>query len=186
MTQTEYEDSAYEQKVAWLRAYGKTPPEVAERLERELTAYAETAQRGAPHWHTLMPGRTWTPAQESEHVILVNEGSAKVARLLNSDKALRPTPQPHIEADAQGRRAAPPGTVPGEGQAWSELQPRHAAALEYLQAAARQAPEASERRFWHGAMGDLTALDWLRMAAYHTRHHRKKLEAGLAALEAGA
>ncbi|WP_420596249.1 DinB family protein [Deinococcus sp.] len=186
MTQTEYQDPVYEQKVAWLRAFGKTPPDVAERLERELMAYTAAAERAAPHWHTLMPERTWTPAQESEHVILVSEGSAKVAALLLSDKELRPTPQQPIEADAQGRRLAPPGTIPGEGRAWSELQPRHVAVQAALMAAARHAPEASERRFWHGAMGDLTALDWLRMAAYHTRHHRKKLEAGLSALEAGA
>ena len=181
MTQTEYE-----QKVSWLRAYGKTPPEVAERLEREFASFSAAAERAAPQWHTQLPDRTWTPAQESEHVILVNEGSAKVARLLNSDKELRPTPQQPIEPDAQGRRIAPPGTVPGEGQAWSELQARHAATLEALRQAALQAQDGSERRFWHGAMGDLTALDWLRMAAYHTRHHRKKLEAGLSALETGA
>ena len=186
MTQPEYEDLAYEERVAWLRAFGKSPPDVAERLERELMAYAAAAGRAAPHWHTQMPDRTWTPAQESEHVVLVNEGSAKVARLLLSDKALRPTPQHPIEADVQGRRLAPPGTVPGEGQAWDALLGRHNAVQAALMAAARQAPEASERRFWHGAMGELTALDWLRMAAYHTRHHRKKLEAGLSALEAGA
>lgn len=180
MTQTEYD-----QRLAWLRAFGKTPAEVAERLEREYTQFTATVARAQPYWHTLLPERTWTPAQEAEHVILVSEGSAKVAALLLSDKPLRAVPQQVIEPDAQGRRLAPPGTVPGEGQPWSELEVRHAASLTALQGAAFRAQDGSERRFWHGAMGELTALDWLRMAAYHVRHHRKLLDAGLSTLEAG-
>ena len=180
MTQTEYD-----QRLAWLRAFGKTPADVSERLERESSLFTASVARAQPYWHTLLPERTWTPAQDVEHAILVNEGSAKVAALLLSDKALRPTPQQVIEPDAQGRRLAPPGTVPGEGQAWTELEPRYTASLAALQSAALRAQDGSERRFWHGAMGELTALDWLRMAAYHVRHHRKLLDAGLGTLEAG-
>ena len=140
---------------------------MAERLEREYSQFAASVARAQPYWHTLLPDRTWTPAQEAEHTILVSEGSAKVAALLLSDKPLRPTPHEHVASDAQGRRVAPPGTVPGEGQTWSELEARHAASLIALQSAARRAQDGSERKFWHGAMGELTALDWLRMAAYH-------------------
>ena len=74
MTQTEYD-----QRLAWLRAFGKTPADVAERLEREYSLFTASVARAQPHWHTRLPERTWTPAQEVEHTILVNEGSAKVA-----------------------------------------------------------------------------------------------------------
>ncbi|AWN22560.1 DinB family protein [Deinococcus irradiatisoli] len=181
MTQTDYAE-----RVRSLRAFGATPPAVAERLERELSAYEQVAERALAHWHTRLPQRDWTPAQESEHVILVNEGTVKVAALLLSDKPLRPVPQEPVVTDAQGRRQAPPGTVPTSGQPWEALAERFQASGAALRSAALRAPEEAERRFWHPAMGELTALDWLRMAAYHVRHHRKLLETGLDRLEGSA
>ncbi len=181
MTQTEYVE-----RVRSLRAFGQSPAEVAERLERELGTFEQTAQRAQRHWHTRLPERDWTPAQESEHVILVNEGTAKVAALLLSDKPLRPVEQQPVVADAQGKRRAPAATVPEHEQPWEALSERYQTVGAVLQAAALRAPEDAERKFWHPAMGELTALDWLRMAAYHTRHHRKLLAAGLERLEGGS
>ncbi len=181
MTQTDYAE-----RVRSLRAFGQTSAEVAQRLERELAAFTAAAARAQAHWNTALPSRTWTPAQETEHVILVNEGTAKVASLLLSDKPLRPVEHAPVHEDAQGRREAPSGTLPGTGQSWEVLKDRFETSGQRLQVLSLTAPEASERRFWHPAMGEITALDWLRMAAYHTRHHRKKLEAGLSGLEAPA
>lgn len=186
MTQTKYAS-----QMAWLLTFGHTPAQVAERLALEQRNFEDAAVRAQPHWHAPLPQRTWTPAQEAEHVILVAESSAKIAALLLSDKPLRNMPQTPIVTDAQGRRQAPAGTVPGQGQPWEALSKRATAVGETLQAAALNAPDdaatgAADRKFWHQAMGELTALDWLRMTAFHTRHHRKKLEAGLKQLEASA
>ncbi|WP_225429938.1 DinB family protein [Deinococcus detaillensis] len=179
MTQTDYAS-----RMDWLLAFGKTPDEVAGRLERELSTYQQTVARAQAHWNAVLPERDWSPAQETEHVILVNEGSAKIAALLLSDKQLRPTEQTPIEVDAQGRRQAPSNTLPSAGQPWEHLDARFGQAGQMLQTLALRADDNTERRFFHAAMGEITALDWLRMAAFHTRHHRKKLEAGLTQLEA--
>ena len=48
------------------------------------------------------------------------------------------------------------------------------------------APADPGRTFYHPFMGQLDALDWLRMAAYQTRHHRQAVERGLAALGGAA
>ncbi|WP_293914062.1 DinB family protein [Deinococcus sp.] len=176
---------------AWLRAFGAAPAEVAERLERELAAFSETARRAQPDWHRPLPERTWTPAQESEHVLLVAESTVKIVRLLLSDSSLRETPRVLIGTDEQGRRQAPAGTEPGPDQPWNALAGRYSALTPALRGLALSVPEPlaplePARMFWHPALGDLDALDWLRTAAFHTRHHRHSLQAGLDALKASA
>ncbi|MBB5233949.1 DinB family protein [Deinococcus budaensis] len=170
MTQAEWSGS-----VATLRSLGSSPAEVGARLERELNAFEAAVAAAQPRWHQRLPGREWTAAQESEHVILVNESSARIAALLVSDRALRPTPQVPGE-QIGGKRVAPPGTVPGPDQPWEALAGRHAAARAALLAGLERATDNPERTFFHPFMGELTALDWLRMAAYHVGHHRRQLE----------
>jgi DinB superfamily len=173
---------------AWLLAFGAAPADVAERLERELSAFEALALRAQPAWHRPLPDRTWTPAQESEHVLLVAENTAKIVRLLLSGAPLRETPKVPIAVDEQGRRQAPAGTEPGPDQPWSALAERYAALLPALRGQALSVPADLDqtRIFFHPALGDLHALDWLRVAAFHTRHHRHSLKAGLDALEAQA
>ncbi|WP_034387643.1 DinB family protein [Deinococcus sp. YIM 77859] len=168
-----------EEQLALLRATYPTPEGLSAQLEREFAALAQTMRAAAPHWHTPMPGRTWSPAQEAEHTILVNEGTGRVVRLLLSERPLRPVPL-EPGRTAQGKRLAPPGTEPGPGEALETLLERHAAAGPLL-SGARAAPN-PERTFPHPFLGELDALDWLRMAAWHTRHHRQAIERGLAAL----
>lgn len=160
-----------------LRAFGASPADVRSRLERELDAFEAAVARSGGRWHDALPNRTWTAAQEAEHVILVNESTARIVALLNSDKALRPVPIVPGEV-VEGRRQAPAAVQPGPGQAWVELEERHAASRAALLGHVERATDDPERRFFHVFLGDLTALDWLRMAAYHVRHHRRQLEAG--------
>ncbi|MDB5044737.1 MAG: hypothetical protein JWQ08_787 [Deinococcus sp.] len=158
-----------------LRAFGQTPADVRSRLERELDAFERAVNAAQPHWHTTLPGRSWTAAQESEHIIRVNAGTARIAALLLSDKPLRPGDQtPGILVD--GKRQAPAGLQPGPDQSWADLSAGHTQTRAALLNAAAQAPETSDRTFFHPFMGELTALDWLRMAGFHVRHHRKQLE----------
>lgn len=158
-----------------LRVFGQTPADVQSRLKRELDAFERVVEAVQPSWNTTLPGRAWTAAQESDHIIRVNAGTAKIAALLLSDKPLRPGDQtPGTLLD--GKRQAPAGLQPGPDQAWADLSAAHAQTRAALLHAAAHAPETSERTFFHPFMGELTALDWLRMAAFHVRHHRKQLE----------
>ncbi|MPY66443.1 DinB family protein [Deinococcus sp. SDU3-2] len=172
---TQPQEEAWAQAAAGLRRLGTTGDEVAARLTRELDAFEATVARAQDRWHKLLPGREWTAAQEAEHVLLVNESSARIAALLASDRPLRPTPRvPGKEVG--GKRQAPEGTRPGPDQPWEALAERHAAVRTQLLTLAEGAGDDPERTLFHPFMGDLTALDWLRMAAYHVGHHRRQLE----------
>lgn len=164
-----------QEQLAALRSIYPTPEVVAERLRGELDELDATIRAAGAHWNTLQPGREWTPAQEAEHAVLVNEGSGKLARLLLSDKAIRQPPEvPGILKG--GKRVAPPGTEPVGDQTPDALLARSAATRELLTV---HAPANPQRTYFHPYMGQLDALDWLRMATYHTRHHRKAIERGL-------
>lgn len=169
-------------ELAALRAAYPTPEAAGRGLRRELEAFEATMRRAAAHWNEVQPGRTWTPAQEAEHTIRVNEGVGRLVRLLLSDKPLRETPHQPGRLE-NGRRVAPPGTEPGLGEALDTLLARHAATLAPL-AEVRAEPN-PERTWPHPFLGPIDALDWLRMAAWQTGHHRRTLEAGLARLDAG-
>lgn len=172
MTQIDFAGNA-----AVLRALGISADEVRARLTRELGAFEAAVLAAQPRWQERLPGREWTAAQESEHVILVNEGTARVVALLLSDRPLRPVPAVPGEM-RDGRRQAPASLVPGPDQPWEALRERHAAVRKALLGAAARATDDPGRRFFHPFMGELTALDWLRMAALHMRHHRQHLQAG--------
>lgn len=160
-----------------LKALGATPQELAVTLQRELDTLEDVLARVQPHWNTTIPGRTWTAAQEAEHIILMNEGGARAARLLLSDRPLPDVPRVPVELDAQGRRQAPPSMQPGAGQPWEALQPRHKAAREALLDTVRQADgRVSQRTLFHPALGDLDALGWLRVTTWHLRDHRQQLQ----------
>ena len=161
-----------------LARFGSSPDELASRLAQELHAFESAAQRAQHCWGERLAARDWTFAQECEHVVLVNEMSAKIARLLLSDRPLRPAP-PIAGEVIDGRRQAPTGTLPGPGLPWSELALRHESSGEALLSQTRGAHEVPERTFPHPFLGPLSALDWIRMACAHTRHHRRQIESSL-------
>ena len=67
-------------------------------------------------------------------------------------------------------------------QSLEALLERHAATRTLLEV---HAEADAARTLYHPFMDDLDALDWLRMAAYQTRHHRLSIQAGLDRLNAG-
>ncbi|WP_412027206.1 DinB family protein [Deinococcus yunweiensis] len=167
-----------QEQMAALRAAYPTPDDLVSRMYRELDAFEAVIRAAAPHWNTVQPGREWTPAQELEHAIIINEGTGRLVRLLRSDKEIRQPPQVPGEYRS-GKRQAPATTIPAGDQTPEQLLERHAATRDLLAVAA---PADPGRTFYHPFMGQLDALDWLRMAAYQTRHHRQAVERGLAAL----
>ena len=150
-------------------------------MRHELGAFGDVMRSAVPHWNTRLPGRDWTPAQEADHTILVNEAGGKVVRLLLSGKPLREVARQPGQTRG-GKRVAPPFLEPGPEQSLEALLERHAATRTLLEVHAE--PDAT-RTLYHPFMDDLDALDWLRMAAYQTRHHRLSMQAGLDRLNAG-
>ena len=159
-----------------LEFVGATPAEVASRLARELDLFWAHVQTRSGDWQEVQPNREWSPAQEVEHVMLVNTSVGGVLRLLLSDRPLRETPhEPGVVKD--GKRQAPAGSVPSaDGVAWDDvarLWSENRAAAEAVAAQVRPTPE---RTFWHPFFGEIDALDWLRMMGMHVMSHRKLLE----------
>lgn len=146
------------------------------QLDAELQSLAEVIRQSSGEvWPRVMPGREWSPAQEAEHIVMSNEGSSKVIRLLLSDKPIPDVPQTYTDVK-DSKRLAPPGTVPtGEATA-EDLLARVEASRKWL---SLQADSPSERKFFHPAFGQMDALHWLRVTAWHTKHHREAMAAGL-------
>lgn len=164
------------QDPAVLLVMGRTPDEVCARLAAELDAFETELRARQADWSRTQPGREWSPAQEAEHVLLINEGITRLVGLLMSDRELRPLSQtPGVLKD--GKRQAPAHTLPSaEGLAWSELGGRWATHRTRLEAAAAQLGDVPERTMWHPFYGELDALNWVRMVAGHLAGHRRLLK----------
>lgn len=168
-----------------LRAMGETPEAVQARVRDELDQFEAHLKTRQSDWSQVQPGREWSPAQEAEHVVLINRSITSLVALLMSDKPLRAAPQvPGSLKD--GKRQAPPFSVPSEGGlAWDDLQTQwaeHRAALLAVTDSVRETPG---RTFWHPFFGELGALDWTRMVAGHLGNHRRLLEKSAAAHATG-
>ncbi|ACO45373.1 DinB family protein [Deinococcus deserti] len=164
------------QDPAVLLAMGRTPDEVRARLAAELDAFENELRARQADWSRPQAGREWSPAQEAEHVLLINEGITRLVGLLMSERELRPLPQtPGVLKD--GKRQAPAHTLPSaEGLAWDELDSRWTQHRTRLEAAAAQVRDVPERTMWHPFYGELDALNWLRMVAGHLDSHRRLLK----------
>ncbi|SMB92435.1 DinB family protein [Deinococcus hopiensis] len=168
-------------QLAQLREAYPTAEVTAERFREELRAFGETARAAVTHWHTRLPEREWSPAQETEHVIRVNENTGRLVQLLLSDRELRAGPEQRgVMKD--GKRQAPPGTEPGAGEEFGPLLERHAQAGEVLSALQPEANPA--RTYFHPFLGQLDGLDWMRMTTWHMAAHRRALRRGLEQLAA--
>ena len=164
------------QDPAVLRHFGATPEDVRAALSAELDAFEAQLRTRESDWTTTQPGREWSPAQDTEHVIKVNAGISRLLALLLSDRELQPTPQ--VPGTLKGgKRQAPEYSLPSEtGLAWSSWEDawaQHRAALEEVAADVRETPG---RTIWHPFFGELDALDWSRMVAAHLSSHRTLLE----------
>ena len=159
------------QDPAQLLALGTTPDEVRANLNAALDGLEAHLRERQADWTTTQPGREWSPAQEAEHVLLINESITGVMGLLLSDKPLREMPRtPGVLKD--GKRQAPPFSQPtAEGLGYADLDTRWAEGRARLSAVAAQVSETPGRTFWHPFFGDLDALNWLRMVAGHAASH---------------
>ncbi|MFC4426311.1 DinB family protein [Deinococcus navajonensis] len=164
------------QDPAVLMAFGQTPAEVRERLSNELDRFEAQLRTRQADWTRVQPERDWSPAQEAEHVLLINEGITRLLALLLSSRELRAAPQtPGVMKE--GRRQAPPHTLPSaQGLAWAEMDGRWAEHRTRLEEAASQVRATPGRTMWHPFYGELDALDWLRMIVGHLYSHRRLLE----------
>lgn len=159
-----------------LQSIGETPEAVRARLGQELDQFWAHLQTRQADWTRTQPGREWSPAQEAEHVMMVNGSIASVTRLLVSDKELRPMPQVPGEVK-DGKRQAPPSSLPSEqGAAWDGLEAAWTQNRALAEAAAAQVVATPGRTFWHPFFGELDALDWLRVMTGHIASHRLLLE----------
>ena len=159
-----------------LTAFGETPEQISAELHVALERFQVAVPECQSHWLTPpAPGR-WSPAQVTEHVLMVNEAVAEiVVQLLAHTPRLPPPSGPGQMIG--GKRVSPERLVPGPGAAWAELAGRWHAARERLTAAAVCLEDADlSRRYAHPFLGEIDAHDWVRMATFHTRHHRKQLE----------
>ena len=93
MTHPDAAPPSEQEQLAALRAAYPTPEDLISRMHRELDALDAVIRSAAPYWTTVQPGRDWTPAQEAEHTIVINEGSGRLVRGLLSDKEIRPPPE---------------------------------------------------------------------------------------------
>ncbi len=174
MTQAIFDASA-------LLFVGKTPEEVRTRLGVELDRLEAQLRSRQADWNTVQPGRDWSPAQEAEHVMKIDNSIVPVLRLLLSDKELRPMPQVRGELK-DGKRQAPDFSMPSdEGLPFEALDTGWAEHRQKLQEMAARVEPTPGRTFWHQYLGELDALDWLRMVTLHLRSHRKLLEESAAA-----
>jgi hypothetical protein len=166
---------------AVLRFVGQTPEEVRARLSVELDRFEAQLRGRQADWNTTQPGREWSPAQEAEHVMKIDNSIVPLMRLLLSDKELRPMPQVPGELK-NGRRQAPAFSLPSHGGlSFEALDTEWAEHRQKLEATAAQVIPTPGRTFWHQFFGEIDALDWLRMITVHLRSHRKLLEESAAA-----
>ena len=142
-------------------------------LERELAAFETMLPELQDRWEVPLREDAWCPAQVVEHVLKASTGFSKVLYLLRREAPLPEVPKvPGIYKD--GRPQAPETAIPGEPQPWGALEPTWREVHDRLLKEAGVAQPA-ERTFFHPFMGELDALGWVRMSAYHLAHHRKQL-----------
>ena len=158
--------------------FGNDPASVKAALEREFTVFEALPAVLAEVWLTPRKPGAWSPAQITEHVIKVNVGMSKTLYLLRRAAPLPEQPRvPGVLVD--GRAQAPEFSQPGEGLAWTALEPtwletKTRFLAEAEQAQVTPASESGRTRF-HPYFGDLGALGWTQAAAFHMAHHRKQL-----------
>lgn len=161
----------------FLRRYGDTPEAAQVRLVKELESFEACLPEFQAHWetplHTLHKG-VWSPAQVTEHVVLANTSFSKVLYLLRREAALPEIPKV-AGVIAEGKARAPQQLLPGEPQPWELLRPRWLETNERLLREVAATSQWHERHFFHPFFGELDALSWLQVAAFHTRHHHKQL-----------
>jgi hypothetical protein len=128
----------------------------------------------------------WSPAQIAEHIALAERSAAKVIRFLRNagDRPLPTRPVEEGKRREDGRAIAPQMVTPTGELTRAEV----LAALD--DARGSLVDESTRSRavidagptFPHPFMGQLTALGWLQMMAWHEPHHIQQLRRTMAAV----
>jgi hypothetical protein len=168
-------DYAYVEGRAVLERFGTTPAAAREALVRQQGAFEALWPALQAHWEEPLGDDAWCPAQVTEHVLKASARFSKALYLLRRDEPLPEVPR--VAGTFRNARAqAPAAVMPGPPQPLAALKPQ------WDEVHARLLAEADATREWHGRtlfhafFGDLDALGWLQVAAFHLRHHRKQLE----------
>ncbi len=156
-----------------LDAYGSTKEEVLAHLAQSRARLLQTL--GLEEEGLTQPVRegAWSPLMFLEHVALVEDSTARVLRRLRrvaQGEPLPPVPtQPGTMVD--GRPQAPEGVRPKGGLSREEVRALLEKARALLLEEAERLDEKNPYTFPHPFFGALTALGWLKAAAYHEAHH---------------
>ncbi len=161
-----------------LTAFGETQEQIQAELHKAFGRFEAAIPDHQDHWLTSPAEGRWSPAQVTEHVLLVNENVSRIVALLLSDTPLRAGPAVPGET-VGGKRMAPPGLEPGKGLPWATLEPRWQSSQALLtDLAARLEGADLTRRYFHPFLGEIDAHDWTRMVTFHLRHHCRQLAEG--------
>ena len=176
MTRQQEQPTGASRGTRMLTAFGETPEQISAELHKALERFQVALPECQGHWlSSPAPGR-WSPAQVTEHVLMVNEVVAEIAAQLLSQTPRLPPPSGPGQVIG-GKRVSPERLEPGPGAAWADLAGRWQTACERLNAVSARLQDADlSRRYAHPFLGEIDAHDWLRMATFHTRHHRRQLE----------
>ncbi|WP_407570849.1 DinB family protein [Deinococcus altitudinis] len=161
-----------------LTAFGETQEQIQAELHKAFARFTAAVPDHQDHWLTSPAEGRWSPAQVTEHVMLVNENVGRIVSLLLSDRAL-PAGAAVPGETVGGKRVAPAGLEPGEGLPWDALEPRWQASWAVLDGVAARLEGADlTRRYFHPFLGEIDAHDWTRMVTFHLRHHCRQLAEG--------
>ncbi|AEB11106.1 DinB family protein [Marinithermus hydrothermalis] len=122
----------------------------------------------------------WCAAEVLEHIARVEDSAARVIRRLRRAVGGEPLPQVRVAPGRfrpDGRAVAPEVVAPKGGLSRAEVLRMLGAARAFLLAEVHASEEVLEApvTFPHPFFGALTALGWLRVAAFHERHHLRQL-----------
>ncbi|GLV48547.1 maleylpyruvate isomerase [Thermus sp. LT1-2-5] len=161
-----------------LDAYG-TWEEALSRLGESRKALLALLQGAEPDWlaRPLREG-AWTPLMVAEHIALVEESTARVLRRLRRVAAGEVLPPVSVKPGEykDGKPQAPEGVRPQGGLSQEEVLALLERARAFLLEEAGKANPHHPATFPHPFFGELTALGWVRAAAYHEAHHLKALQ----------
>ncbi len=125
-------------------------------------------------------GETWSVSMIAEHIARAEKSAAKVIRYIRR----------HADAESMPKRGGQEGRWRPDGRAIApdEVEPRGNQGSAEIRAALDESrrllhdaiqngehPFDRDMSFRHPFFGDLTTLGWVRMAAYHERHHVEQI-----------
>lgn len=125
-------------------------------------------------------GETWSIAMIAEHIAKAERSAAKVIRYIRRFPDIDSMPK-HGGQEGRwrpdGRAIAPEEVEPAGNQGAAQVRVGLDESRRLLHQVIRNGEYAFDRdlSFRHPFFGDLTTLGWVRMAAYHERHHLKQI-----------